>query len=127
MGAESSKRLPGGRRDNGRRAQRAGRDPKAVTLTLRVPMEVRARGVKAPAGASLEYTGNVAQQAEKIILSDPDVLALFSVMGFSFSGAASNQGIMFVRLRPFDERPGLEELTSPAPPGHPPHVTYCGT
>jgi HAE1 family hydrophobic/amphiphilic exporter-1 len=48
----------------------------------------------------------VARQAEKIILSDPDVLALFSVMGFSFSGAASNQGIMFVRLRPFDERPG---------------------
>lgn len=29
--------------------------------------------------------------------------------------------------RPFDERPGLEELTHPAPPGCPPHVTYCGT
>jgi uncharacterized protein YdiU (UPF0061 family) len=29
--------------------------------------------------------------------------------------------------RPFDERSGLEELTSPAPPGRPPHVTYCGT
>ena len=62
--------------------------------------------VQAPAGASLEYTGGVARQAEKIILSDPDVLALFSVMGFSFSGAAPNQGIMFVRLKPFDERPG---------------------
>ena len=46
--------------------------------------------------------------AEKIILSDPDVLALFSVMGFSFSGAAPNQGIMFARLKPFDERPGPE-------------------
>jgi HAE1 family hydrophobic/amphiphilic exporter-1 len=64
--------------------------------------------VQAPAGASLEYTGNVARQAEKIILGDPDVLALFSVMGFSFSGAASNQGLMFVRLKPFDERPGDE-------------------
>src|SRR6187397_612427 len=30
--------------------------------------------VQAPAGASLEYTGNVARQAEKIILGDPDVL-----------------------------------------------------
>jgi HAE1 family hydrophobic/amphiphilic exporter-1 len=64
--------------------------------------------VQAPAGASLEYTSNVARQAEKIILSDPDVLALFSVMGFSFSGAAPNQGLMFARLKPFDERPGPE-------------------
>jgi hydrophobic/amphiphilic exporter-1 (mainly G- bacteria), HAE1 family len=64
--------------------------------------------VQAPAGASLEYTGGVARRAEKIILSDPDVLTLFSVMGFSFSGAAPNQGIMFVRLKPFDERPGRE-------------------
>ena len=64
--------------------------------------------VQAPAGASLEYTGNVAQRAEKIILADPDVMALFSVMGFSFGGAAPNAGIMFVRLKPFDERPGKD-------------------
>jgi hydrophobic/amphiphilic exporter-1 (mainly G- bacteria), HAE1 family len=62
--------------------------------------------VQAPAGASLEYTGAIARQAEAIISGDPDVLAMFSVMGFSFSGAASNQGLMFVRLKPFDERPG---------------------
>ena len=62
--------------------------------------------VQAPAGASLEYTAGVARQAEKIILSDPDVMALFSVMGFSFGGAASNSGIMFVRLKEFDDRPG---------------------
>jgi HAE1 family hydrophobic/amphiphilic exporter-1 len=64
--------------------------------------------VQAPAGASLEYTGNIARQAEQIILKDPDVMGLFSVMGFSFSGAASNQGIMFARLKPFDERPGSD-------------------
>jgi HAE1 family hydrophobic/amphiphilic exporter-1 len=64
--------------------------------------------VQAPAGASLEYTGQVAQQAEKILMSDPDVMALFSVMGFSFGGAAPNSGIMFVRLKPFDDRPGPE-------------------
>jgi serine/tyrosine/threonine adenylyltransferase len=29
--------------------------------------------------------------------------------------------------RPFDERPGLKDLTGPAPAGSPPHVTYCGT
>jgi HAE1 family hydrophobic/amphiphilic exporter-1 len=64
--------------------------------------------VQGPAGASLEYTSNIARQAEAIILKDPDVLALFSVMGFSFSGAAPNQGLMFARLKPFEDRPGDE-------------------
>jgi HAE1 family hydrophobic/amphiphilic exporter-1 len=62
--------------------------------------------VQAPAGASLEYTSTAAAAAEQVILKDPDVLALFSVMGFSFTGAAPNQGIMFVRLKAFDDRPG---------------------
>ena len=29
--------------------------------------------------------------------------------------------------QPFEERPGLDEYTQPAPPGGAPHVTYCGT
>jgi uncharacterized protein YdiU (UPF0061 family) len=29
--------------------------------------------------------------------------------------------------RPFEERPGLEGYTGPAPAGCAPHVTYCGT
>jgi hydrophobic/amphiphilic exporter-1 (mainly G- bacteria), HAE1 family len=62
--------------------------------------------VQAPAGASLQYTAGIAQQAEKLFLGDPDVLAVFSVMGFSFSGAAPNQGIVFVRLKSFADRPG---------------------
>jgi HAE1 family hydrophobic/amphiphilic exporter-1 len=62
--------------------------------------------IQAPAGASLEYTGGVARQAEQIIMKDPDVLALFSVMGFSFTGASSNTGLMFARLKPFADRPG---------------------
>ena len=62
--------------------------------------------VQAPAGASLQYTGNIARQAEQILMGDPDVLGVFSVMGFSFSGAAPNQGIIFASLKPFDERPG---------------------
>ena len=64
--------------------------------------------VQAPAGVSLEYTARAAQQAEKIILADPDVMTLFSVMGFSFGGAAPNAGIMFVRLKEFEDRPGDE-------------------
>jgi HAE1 family hydrophobic/amphiphilic exporter-1 len=64
--------------------------------------------VQAPAGASLEYTGDIARRAEQIIMKDPDVLALFSVMGFSFSGAASNSGLMFARLKSFEDREGDE-------------------
>ena len=62
--------------------------------------------IQAPAGASLQYTGDIAKQAERIILNDKDVMALFSVAGFSFSGASSNTGLMFVRLKPFDQRKG---------------------
>jgi hydrophobic/amphiphilic exporter-1 (mainly G- bacteria), HAE1 family len=62
--------------------------------------------VQAPAGSSLQYTGGVSREAEKILMADPDILTMFSVMGFSFSGAAPNQGIMFVRLKPFGQRKG---------------------
>ena len=44
-----------------------------------------------PPGASLEYTDGIAKQAEKIIFADPDIARRFSVMGFSFSGAAPEQ------------------------------------
>jgi HAE1 family hydrophobic/amphiphilic exporter-1 len=50
----------------------------------------------------------VSKEAEKIIQAEPDVMALFSVTGFSFAGAASNTGLMFVRLKPFDQRRGEE-------------------
>jgi hydrophobic/amphiphilic exporter-1 (mainly G- bacteria), HAE1 family len=62
--------------------------------------------VQAPAGSSLQYTGAVAREAEKILLAEPDILGVFSVMGFSFSGAAPNQGIVFASLKPFDQRKG---------------------
>ncbi len=62
--------------------------------------------VQAPAGASLQYTGEISRQAEQILLKDPDVLGVFSVMGFSFSGAAPNQGLIFTSLKPFAEREG---------------------
>ena len=64
--------------------------------------------VQAPGGASLEYTGQIARQAEQILLKDPDVQGVFAVMGFSFSGAAPNQGLIFTSLKPFDEREGSE-------------------
>jgi HAE1 family hydrophobic/amphiphilic exporter-1 len=65
--------------------------------------------VQAPAGASLEYTTNIAKQAEKILYADPEVAAAFAVMGFSFSGAAPNNGLIFTRLKDWEERPLPEQ------------------
>jgi HAE1 family hydrophobic/amphiphilic exporter-1 len=64
--------------------------------------------VQAPAGASLQYTTNVAEQIEKILEKDPDIQAAFSVMGFSFGGAAPNNGMVFTRLKPYEERRGAD-------------------
>jgi HAE1 family hydrophobic/amphiphilic exporter-1 len=65
--------------------------------------------IQAPAGASLEYTVSIAKQAEAIVLKQPEVAAAFSVAGFSFSGAAPNQGLMFVRLKGFEERTSADK------------------
>jgi hydrophobic/amphiphilic exporter-1 (mainly G- bacteria), HAE1 family len=65
--------------------------------------------VQAPPGASLEYTTNVAKEAEKILLATPEVESVFSVLGFSYSGNAPNQGLIFTLLKPFDQRESAEE------------------
>ena len=60
--------------------------------------------IQAPAGSSLEYTSNIARQAEQTIMAQAEVQAVFSVAGFSFSGSAPNQGIMFARLKGFEDK-----------------------
>ena len=65
--------------------------------------------VQAPPGASLEYTTNVVKEAEKILLAIPEVESVFSLLGFSFAGAAPNQGIVFTLLKPFDDRQRPEQ------------------
>jgi hydrophobic/amphiphilic exporter-1 (mainly G- bacteria), HAE1 family len=62
--------------------------------------------IQAPPGASLEYTEAVGAQASKILQSEPEIEGVFSVAGFSFAGAAANQGIVFVTLRPYSQRQG---------------------
>jgi HAE1 family hydrophobic/amphiphilic exporter-1 len=60
--------------------------------------------IQAPAGASLEYTTNIAKQAEAVLLNQKEIIAVFSVAGFSFTGSAPNQGLMFARLGPYEDR-----------------------
>lgn len=62
--------------------------------------------VLAPQGASLSYTTALADRAQLILAKDKDILGSFSVMGFGFSGSASNQGLIFVPLQPQDKRLG---------------------
>lgn len=62
--------------------------------------------IQAPSGASLEYTKAVGKQASQILQSEPEVEGVFSVAGFSFAGAAANQGIIFVPLKPYSQRKG---------------------
>jgi HAE1 family hydrophobic/amphiphilic exporter-1 len=64
--------------------------------------------VQAPSGASIEYTTNIMKQVEQIYSKQPEVAGVFAVAGFSFAGAASNSGMMFARLKPFEEREGDE-------------------
>ena len=65
--------------------------------------------VQAPPGASLEYTSNVAKEAEQILMALPEVESVFTILGFSFTGAASNQGLIYTLLKPFEARERPEE------------------
>ncbi|WP_299411189.1 efflux RND transporter permease subunit [Acaryochloris sp. IP29b_bin.148] len=65
--------------------------------------------VGAPDGVSLEYTSDVMKKIEEVMLPLPEVRATFAVGGFSFSGNASNNGIVFTTLKPWSERRTAEQ------------------
>lgn len=62
--------------------------------------------VQAPPGASLDYTASVADRAQAVIAQNKDVVGSFAVMGFSFSGASPNAGLIFLATKPADQRRG---------------------
>jgi HAE1 family hydrophobic/amphiphilic exporter-1 len=62
--------------------------------------------VQTPQGASLEYTRDVCAAVEKEITKVPEASAAFSVVGFSFTGNASNRAMIFINLKDFAERKG---------------------
>jgi HAE1 family hydrophobic/amphiphilic exporter-1 len=62
--------------------------------------------VQSPPGASLQYTTDICKRVEGILFQDPDIRGAFSVAGFSFSGGAPNNGLIFTNLKPYDERKG---------------------
>jgi HAE1 family hydrophobic/amphiphilic exporter-1 len=62
--------------------------------------------VQAPSGASLEYTRLIGQQVQAILQDVPEVEGIFAIAGFSFTGSASNQALIFVPLKPYSQRKG---------------------
>jgi HAE1 family hydrophobic/amphiphilic exporter-1 len=62
--------------------------------------------IQTPQGASLEYTRDVCAAVEKEIYKVPEAAAAFSVVGFSFTGNASNRAMIFINLKNFAERKG---------------------
>src|SRR5437868_1591260 len=64
--------------------------------------------VQAPPGASLQYTTRVMDRAAAMVNANHDVEGVFSVPGFSFTGSAANQGIIFASLKDISERKGKE-------------------
>jgi HAE1 family hydrophobic/amphiphilic exporter-1 len=63
--------------------------------------------VQAPDGASLNVTQSVIEQLENAALANPNVAHVFAIGGYSFNGAATNQGLIFVTLKPWADRKGF--------------------
>jgi HAE1 family hydrophobic/amphiphilic exporter-1 len=68
--------------------------------------------VNAPQGASLEYTREVCSRAEEFLTKVPEAEGTFSIAGFSFAGSAPNRAMIFIALKPFEERKGEEHSAS---------------
>ncbi|HEX7383580.1 MAG TPA: efflux RND transporter permease subunit, partial [Burkholderiaceae bacterium] len=68
--------------------------------------------VQLPPGASQGRTLGVMEQMERYMLAQPEVKAMVSVLGFSFSGSGQNAGLAFVTLKDWDLRKGHEHSAS---------------
>ncbi|MCG6873351.1 MAG: multidrug efflux RND transporter permease subunit [Gammaproteobacteria bacterium] len=60
--------------------------------------------VQLPSGATMERTGSVLRELEKIIQASPAVDKVLDVAGFSFVGQGENVGLAFIRLKDWSER-----------------------
>jgi hydrophobic/amphiphilic exporter-1 (mainly G- bacteria), HAE1 family len=67
--------------------------------------------IQGPDGSSIDYTRRVVKQVEeKVGIIQEEVAGTFAIGGFStVSGNSANNGIMFVPLKPWDERRTVEQ------------------
>ena len=62
--------------------------------------------VQTPQGASLAFTQDVCAKVEESVSHIPEVTGAFTVVGFSFTGNASNRAMVFLNLADFKDRKG---------------------
>jgi HAE1 family hydrophobic/amphiphilic exporter-1 len=68
--------------------------------------------VQLPEGGSLDKTHKIQREIEDILFAQPEISDVFDVAGFSFTGSGSNKATMFMRLKPWGERPGKDHVLS---------------
>jgi HAE1 family hydrophobic/amphiphilic exporter-1 len=86
----------------------------AIFLYLRIPQGFIPEddqgylivAVQTPQGASLAFTQEVCGKVEEAVSHFPEITGAFTVVGFSFSGNASNRGMVFLNLADFKDRKG---------------------
>ena len=64
--------------------------------------------VQLPPGAAQSRTEAVVKQVEDFFLAQPEVDKVVGVLGFSFSGSGQNAALVFVPLKPWEERAGAQ-------------------
>src|SRR5262249_46846482 len=62
--------------------------------------------VQLPPGATTNRTEAAVKSVEDFMLKQPEVEATIGVIGFSFSGQGQNAALVFVPLKPWEERKG---------------------
>lgn len=68
--------------------------------------------MQGPDGTSLNYTREVAKQAEKALLKIPEIQGTFAMGGVGFSGNTPNRGLIFAPLKSWDVRKTAEQTAS---------------
>jgi HAE1 family hydrophobic/amphiphilic exporter-1 len=68
--------------------------------------------MQAPSGASLEYTKAIGKQVAHMLSDVSEAEGTFSIAGFGFSGSTSNQGLIFVPLKPYSQRKGEQHTAT---------------
>ena len=62
--------------------------------------------IQLPEGASLSQEEALSARVDRILFAQPEVMHVFNVSGFSFSGSGPNRGIEFILLKPWSDRKG---------------------
>jgi hydrophobe/amphiphile efflux-1 (HAE1) family protein len=67
--------------------------------------------IQLPPGATQARTLEVIQHAERYFMGEhqQSVDGIFAIAGFSFAGSDQNMGLMFIKLKPWEERPAKEQ------------------